>query len=94
VKKEIYALTTAFKQHQIDEIQARQIARLVLANSVLHLCRLPAFYGDETLNVGDLFEESEARLALSYADSAQFVCGIVRFHVYQLAAAAAAQIPF
>jgi hypothetical protein len=63
----------------------------VLANSVLHQWRLPAFYGDETLNVGGLFEESEARLALSYADSAQFVCSIVRFHVYQLAAAA--QIP-
>jgi hypothetical protein len=44
----------------------------VLANSVLHLWRLPAFYGDETLNVGGLFEESEAKLALSYAASAQF----------------------
>jgi HEPN domain-containing protein len=85
VKKEIYALTKAFQQHQIDEIQARQIARLVLANSVLYLWRLPAFYGDETLNVGGIFEESEAKLALSYADYAQLVCSIVRFHAYQLA---------
>ena len=90
VKKEIYALTVAFKQHQLEEIQTRQVARLVLANSVLHLWRLPAFYGDETLNVGSIFEESEAKLALSYAASAQFVCSVVRFHVYQLAG----QIPF
>ena len=82
VKKEIYALTAAFKQHQIEpQIQARQVARLVLANSVLHLWRLPAFYGDETLNVGSLFDESEVKLALSYADSAQFACSVVRFHV-------------
>jgi HEPN domain-containing protein len=90
VKKEIYALTVAFKQHQLEEIQTRQVARLVLANSVLHLWRLPAFYGDETLNVGSIFDESEAKLALSYADSAQFVCSVVRFHVYQLTG----QIPF
>jgi HEPN domain-containing protein len=93
VKKDIYALTTAFKQHQIepDQIQGRQLARLVLANSVLHQWRLPAFYGDETLNVGGLFEESEAKLALSYAEFAQFVCHVVRFHVYQLAATAQMQ---
>jgi hypothetical protein len=90
VKKEIYALTVAFKQHQLEEIQTRQVARLVLANSVLHLWRLPAFYGDETLNVGSIFDESEVKLALSYADSAQFVCSVVRFHVYQLTG----QIPF
>jgi HEPN domain-containing protein len=91
VKKEIYALTTAFRQHQLEpQIQTRQVARLVLANSVLQLWRLPAFYGDARLNVGGLFEESEAKLALSYADSAQFVCSVVRFH-YQLAATAQTQ---
>jgi hypothetical protein len=54
VRKDIYALTTAFKQHQIElhQIEGCQLARLVLANSVLHLWRLPAFYGDETLSVG------------------------------------------
>ncbi len=59
VKKEIYALTVAFKQQEIQphQIEARQVARLVLANSMLHLWRLPAFYGDETLSVAGLFEE-------------------------------------
>ena len=66
VKKEIYALTTAFKQHEIEphQVEGHQLARLVLANSVLQVWREPAFYGDETLNVGGLFEESEAKLAL------------------------------
>jgi len=92
VKKEIYALTKTFKQHHLEsQIQPRQVARLVLENSLLHLWRLPAFYGHETLNVGGLFEESEAKHALSYADSAQFVCSVARFNVYQLAAAAQMQ---
>jgi HEPN domain-containing protein len=88
VKKQIYELTAAFKQHQIEphQISARQVARLVLANSMLHLWRLPAFYGDETLNVGGLFEESEAKLALSYAELAQFLCNGVRIHAHQRAA--------
>jgi HEPN domain-containing protein len=88
VKREIYELTAAFKQHQIEshQIQARQVARLVLANSTLHLWRLPAFYGDETLNVGGLFEEGEAKLALSYAELSQFLCNVVRNHISQRAA--------
>lgn len=93
VKKQIYELTAAFDQHPIKphQIEARQIARLVLAHSVPHLWRLPAFYGDEMLNVGGLLEESEAKLALSYADLAQFSSNIVRNHAYERAAA---QIPF
>ena len=89
LKKQIYELTTAFKQHQIDpnQIGPRRIARLVLANSMLHLWRSPAFYGDETLNVGGLFEEGEAKLALSYAEFAQFLCNVVRNYAYQRAAA-------
>jgi hypothetical protein len=89
VKKQIYELTAAFKHYQIEphQISTRQIARLVLANSMLHLWRLPAFYGDEILNVGGLFEESEAKLALSYAELAQFFCTVVRIQAHQRAAA-------
>jgi HEPN domain-containing protein len=88
LKKQIYEFTAAFKQHQIDpsQIGPRQIARLALTNSMLDLWRLPAFYGDEKLNVGGLFEEGEAKLAVSYAELAQFVCDVVRNHVHQRAA--------
>jgi hypothetical protein len=41
----------SIKQREIDRIEPRRVARLGLANSMLHLSRLPAFYGDETLNV-------------------------------------------
>ena len=82
LRKQIYELTEALKQCQIDR---RQIARLVLANSVLDLWRSPAFYGDERLNVGGLFNDGEAKLALSYAESAQFVCSMVRSYVYRVA---------
>jgi HEPN domain-containing protein len=82
LKKQIYELTEALKQYQIDR---RQIARLVLANSILDLWRSPAFYGDEKLNVGGLFNDVEATLAISYAELAQLVCAIVRGYVYQRA---------
>ena len=91
LKKQIYEkLTAALKQHEVDPNQMthRQIARVVLANSVLHLWRSPAFYGDETLKVGGLFEGSEAKLALSYADLAQYLCMVVHNHVYQRAVSA------
>ncbi len=78
LKKQIYALTEALKGYQIDN---RQVARLVLANSALHLRRSPAFYGDETINVGGLFDQREAELAVSYAELGQFVCTVVRSHV-------------
>jgi HEPN domain-containing protein len=92
LKKQIYDLTAAFKQHQVDpnQIPDRQIARLVLANSMLDLWRLPAFYGDEKLKVGGIFEEGEAKLALAYAELAQYLCNVVRGHVYQRAATAQA----
>jgi HEPN domain-containing protein len=79
LKKQIYELTQALKESEVDR---RRVARLVLANSLLSLWRSPAFYGDETLNISGLFDEGEARLALSYAQSAQFVCSIVRGSVY------------
>jgi HEPN domain-containing protein len=87
LKKQIYDLTAAFKQNQVDPNQIRdlQIARLVLANSMLDLWRLPAFYGDEKLNVGGIFEEGEAKLALAYAELARYLCEVVRSHVYQRA---------
>ncbi len=84
LKKEIYRITQAMKGFQIDR---RQAARLVLANSVLHEWRLPAFYGDENLKVGGLFEKAEAELAMSYAELAQFICSVVRGQVYQRAVA-------
>ena len=67
-------------------IERPQIARLVLAGLVLNLWRSPAFYGDETLNVGDLFDKQEAELAISYAELGQFVVGIVRNQVFVAAA--------
>src|SRR5208337_5084651 len=42
LRKQIYELTESLKQFGID---SRQVARLVLANSVLGLWRSPAFYG-------------------------------------------------
>jgi HEPN domain-containing protein len=74
LKKQTYDLTEALQQSQLDN---RQIARLVLGNSVLSLWRSPAFYGDETLEISGLFNDSEAKLAVSYAESAQFVCSVV-----------------
>jgi len=88
LKKQIYEeLTVAFKRQQVDanQITPLHIARVVLANSVLHLWRSPAFYGDETLRVGSLFEESEAKLAVSYAELARYLCMVVQRHAYQQA---------
>lgn len=82
LRKQIYKLTEALEQYRID---SRQVARLVLANSVLELWRSPAFYGDEKLNVGGLFDASEATLAVLYAELGQFVCGVVREYVYRRA---------
>ena len=82
--KQIYELSEALKEFQITP---QQVARLVLANEVLKLWRLPAFYGDEKLNVGGLFDASEAALALSYAESGQLVCGVVREYIYRRARA-------
>jgi HEPN domain-containing protein len=79
VSKELYTLSEALKNYAIEK---RQIARLVLANSVLTLWRSPAFYGDETLNVGGIFDAHEAELAVSYAELAQIVAGIVRSRVF------------
>lgn len=83
LKKELYTLVEALKDYPLEK---RQIARLVLAGSVLNLWRSPAFYGDETLNVGGLFDKREADLAISYAELGQFVAGIVRNQVYAVAA--------
>jgi len=83
LKKELYTLVEALKDYPLEK---RQIARLVLAGSVLNLWRSPAFYGDETLNVGGLFDKREAELAISYAELGQFVAGIVRNQVYAVAA--------
>jgi hypothetical protein len=52
---------------------------------VLHLWRLPAFYGDETLNVGKLFEKREAKFAISSAELGQFVTSVVPDRVYAVA---------
>ncbi len=82
--KQIYELTEALRQYHIDR---RQVARLVLANSILELWRSPAFYGDEKLNVGGLFDAGQAALAVSYAESGQLVSGVVREHVYRRATA-------
>ncbi len=79
LRKQIYELTEALKQYNVDR---RQVARLVLANSVLALWRSPAFYGDEKLQVGGLFDAGEATLAVSYAELGQSVCGVVRGYVY------------
>ncbi len=85
-KKELYSLIEAIEALEGHSIERRQIARLVLAGSVLNLWRSPAFYGDETLNVGDLFDKQEAELAISYAELGQFVVGIVRNQVFVAAA--------
>jgi hypothetical protein len=44
---------------------------------VLNLWRSPAFYGDETLNVGNLFDKREAELAISHAELGQFITTVV-----------------
>lgn len=84
VKKEIYEMTEALKEYRIEK---RQIAKLVLGNSTLHLWRSAAFYGDEKLSVGGLFDPDEAKLALTYAELGQLICGIVRGETYRRAAA-------
>jgi len=86
VRKELYALSEALKNYAIEK---RQIARLVLAGSVLNLWRSPAFYGDETLNVGGIFDRPEAELAVSYAELGQLVTSIVRVRVYEKAVSSA-----
>jgi hypothetical protein len=48
---------------------------------MLELWRSPAFYGDDKLNVGALFNDVEAALAISYAELAQLLCAIVRGYV-------------
>jgi len=53
---------------------------------MLDIWRSPAFYGDERLNAGGLFDDVEAALAISYAELAQFVSAVVRSGVYQRAA--------
>ncbi|MGD1158117.1 MAG: HEPN domain-containing protein [Terriglobia bacterium] len=82
LKKQIYDLTQSLRQF---DIESRQVARLVLASSVLRLWRSPALYGDEALSIGGLFDASEAALAVSYAELGQSVCGIVRSHIYRRA---------
>jgi HEPN domain-containing protein len=86
LKKELYSLIEAIEAFEGHSIERRQIARLVLAGSVLNLWRSPAFYGDETLNVGNLFDKREAELAISYAELGQLVTSIVRDRVYAAAA--------
>lgn len=86
LKKELHSLIEAIEALEGHSIERRQIARLVLAGSVLNLWRSPAFYGDETLNVGGLFDKGEADLAISYAELGQFVTSIVRGQVYAAAA--------
>jgi hypothetical protein len=49
LEKQIYELSVALNEFSVDR---RQVARLVLANSMLALWRSPTFYGDETLKVG------------------------------------------
>ena len=83
LKKGLYTLVEALTDYPLEK---RQIARLVLAGSVLNLWRSPAFYGDETLNVGSLFDKREADLAISYAELGQFVARIVPNQVYAVAA--------
>lgn len=78
--KQIHALTGAAEGYPIDK---RQIARLVLANAVFKPWRSLAFYGEEGLGVGTFFDDGEAKLALSYAELAQLVCGVVRASVYR-----------
>lgn len=84
VKKELYVLSEGLKEYPIEK---RQIGRLVLGGSVLNLWRSPAFYGDEKLQIGRLFDKAEADLAISYADSAHLVAAFVRHGVYQKATA-------
>jgi HEPN domain-containing protein len=86
VRKELYTLSETLKNYAIEK---RQIARLVLAGSVLNLWRSPAFYGDETLNVGGIFDRQEAELAVSYAELGQIVTSVVRGRVYEKAASSA-----
>ena len=82
LKKQIYELSEVLKEFQIAP---QQVARLVLANTVLGVWRSPAFYGDERLRVASLFDSKEAELALSYAELGQLVCNIVRSQLYRRA---------
>ena len=84
LRKQIYELSEVLREFQITP---QQVARLVLANKVLELWRSPAFYGDETLSVGSLFDSKEAELATSYARLGELVCNIVRSQLYQRATA-------
>ena len=81
LKKQIYEPSGVLKEFQI---MPQQVARLVLANAVLGLWRLPAFYGDEKLGVANLFEPKDAELAVSYAELGSVVCN-VRSELYRRA---------
>ena len=84
LKKQIYEPSRVLKEFQI---MAQQVARCVLANAVLGLWRLPAFYGDEKLGVANLFEPKDAELAVSYAELGSVVCNVVRSELYRRATA-------
>jgi HEPN domain-containing protein len=84
LRKQVYELSEVLREFQITP---QQMARLVLANTVLELWRSPAFYGDERLRVGSLFDSKEADLAISYAELGELVCNIVRSQFYRRATA-------
>jgi hypothetical protein len=82
--KQVYGMAELLKPYHIE---SPQVARLVRANLVLTVWRSPAFYGDEKLNVGCLFDARESKLAIAYAESGQLVCGMVREYAYKQATA-------
>lgn len=79
-KKEILKLASLLA---VVHIQRRDVARLVLANTTLSKWRSPAFYGDETLKVGQVFDEKEAQLAIMYAERASSCAYAVRRAMYE-----------
>jgi hypothetical protein len=62
----------------VIRVPRRDVVHLALANKMLERWRSPAFYGDETLKVGQVFDENEAQLAITYAERASSCAYVVR----------------
>jgi len=64
-------------------VSTQRIAQVVLRGRTLALWRDLAFYGDERLRVVGIFGESEAKLALLWAEEIHTICSIVKDRVWE-----------
>lgn len=64
-------------------ITTERVARMVLRSKTLQLWRDPSFYGDERLKVASLFMESEAALAIRWAEEMRTDCYFVKTKAWE-----------